>query len=168
MADSGLVFDPITGLVAPDTEVIRAAVAADWVKAFAAPDQPLLDTDATTPAGQLIDSETAIIEDKNAQILYLANMFNPAVADGRWQDALGCDYQLYLELNNIEHTKTKARHPRTNGIRERFHKTVLRAHTSANPDRRQGGVERKSSKPKLKLTTKRRQNGDCQIRYELL
>ncbi|WP_036186942.1 integrase core domain-containing protein, partial [Marinimicrobium agarilyticum] len=25
----------------------------------------------------------------------------------------------------IEHTKTKARHPQTNGICERFHKTVL-------------------------------------------
>jgi len=35
------------------------------------------------------------------------------------------DYQLYLVLNDIEHTKTKARHPQTNGICERFHKTIL-------------------------------------------
>jgi len=35
------------------------------------------------------------------------------------------DYQLYLGINSIEHTKTKARHPQTNGICERFHKTVL-------------------------------------------
>ena len=35
------------------------------------------------------------------------------------------DYQLYLALNAIEHTKTKARHPQTNGICERFHKTIL-------------------------------------------
>ena len=35
------------------------------------------------------------------------------------------DYELYLALNDIEHTKTKARHPQTNGICERFHKTVL-------------------------------------------
>jgi hypothetical protein len=28
-------------------------------------------------------------------------------------------------LNEIEHTKTKARHPQTNGIAERFHKTIL-------------------------------------------
>lgn len=35
------------------------------------------------------------------------------------------DYQLYLALNDIEHTKTKARHPQTNGICERFHKTIL-------------------------------------------
>lgn len=35
------------------------------------------------------------------------------------------DYQLYLGVNGIEHTKTKARHPQTNGICERFHKTIL-------------------------------------------
>ena len=35
------------------------------------------------------------------------------------------DYQLYLAVNDIEHTRTKARHPQTNGICERFHKTVL-------------------------------------------
>ena len=35
------------------------------------------------------------------------------------------DYQLYLALNDIDHTRTKARHPQTNGIVERFHKTIL-------------------------------------------
>ncbi len=35
------------------------------------------------------------------------------------------DYQLYLGVNGIEHTKTKAHHPQTNGICERFHKTIL-------------------------------------------
>lgn len=35
------------------------------------------------------------------------------------------DYELYLGVNGIEHTKTKARHPQTNGICERFHKTIL-------------------------------------------
>jgi transposase InsO family protein len=35
------------------------------------------------------------------------------------------DYELYLGVNDIEHTKTKARHPQTNGICERFHKTIL-------------------------------------------
>jgi hypothetical protein len=33
------------------------------------------------------------------------------------------EYVLYLELENIDHTKTKARHPQTNGICERFNKT---------------------------------------------
>ena len=34
------------------------------------------------------------------------------------------DYQLYLALNDIDHTKTKAYSPQTNGICERFHRTV--------------------------------------------
>lgn len=35
------------------------------------------------------------------------------------------DYELFLALNDIEHSKTKARSPKTNGICERFHKTIL-------------------------------------------
>jgi transposase InsO family protein len=35
------------------------------------------------------------------------------------------DYELYLALNDIEHTKTRAASPQTNGICERFHKTIL-------------------------------------------
>lgn len=33
-------------------------------------------------------------------------------------------YELYLQLNEIEHSKTKAQNPQTNGIAERFHQTV--------------------------------------------
>lgn len=35
------------------------------------------------------------------------------------------DYELYLAINDIDHTKTKAYSPQTNGICERFHKTIL-------------------------------------------
>ena len=35
------------------------------------------------------------------------------------------DYQLYLAINDIDHTKPKAKSPQTNGICERFHKTAL-------------------------------------------
>lgn len=35
------------------------------------------------------------------------------------------DYELYLALNDIDHTKTKAKSPQTNGICERFHRTIL-------------------------------------------
>ena len=34
-------------------------------------------------------------------------------------------YELYLSINDIDHTKTKVKSPQTNGICERFHKTVL-------------------------------------------
>jgi len=34
------------------------------------------------------------------------------------------DYQLYLAVNDIDHTKTKAMPPQTSGICERFHKNI--------------------------------------------
>jgi len=34
------------------------------------------------------------------------------------------EYQLYLSIEDIDHTKTKARSPQTNGICERFHRTI--------------------------------------------
>jgi transposase InsO family protein len=35
------------------------------------------------------------------------------------------EYQLYLSLEDIDHSRTKVRSPQTNGICERFHRTVL-------------------------------------------
>ncbi len=34
------------------------------------------------------------------------------------------EYQLYLAVENINHRRTKARHPQTNGICERFHRAM--------------------------------------------
>ena len=34
------------------------------------------------------------------------------------------EYQLYLAVEDIDHSKTRARRPQTNGICERFHKTM--------------------------------------------
>lgn len=34
------------------------------------------------------------------------------------------EYQLYLAIENIDHTRTKAKSPQTNGICERFHRTI--------------------------------------------
>jgi transposase InsO family protein len=35
------------------------------------------------------------------------------------------EYELYLAVENIDHTRTKVKSPQTNGICERFHKTML-------------------------------------------
>ena len=35
------------------------------------------------------------------------------------------EYQLYLAIEDIDHTRTKTKSPQTNGICERFHRTVL-------------------------------------------
>ena len=31
---------------------------------------------------------------------------------------------MYLDIENIEHTRTKTKSPQTNGICERFHQTI--------------------------------------------
>ena len=35
------------------------------------------------------------------------------------------EYELYLAVENMDHTRTKTKSPQTNGICERFHKTLL-------------------------------------------
>ena len=35
------------------------------------------------------------------------------------------EYQLYLAIEDIDHTRTKVKSPQTNGICERFHRTIL-------------------------------------------
>ena len=35
------------------------------------------------------------------------------------------EYELYLAVEDVDHSRTKTKSPQTNGICERFHKTVL-------------------------------------------
>jgi uncharacterized phage protein gp47/JayE len=95
---STLVFDPAVGLAVPETAELRERIAAQFKAAFFRDNEPELDTDPSSPAGQLVDLLVAEIEAKNAELLRLANMFNPKVADGRWQDALGYIYFLNRKL----------------------------------------------------------------------
>ena len=87
-------FDPATGFYADDTETVRAAVAADWVAAFHKDGQVDLNTDPETPAGQLIDSQTAAVTEKDTELLYLCNQFDPAKNEGIFQDAIAKIYFL--------------------------------------------------------------------------
>ena len=84
-------FDPDTGLSAQDTAAIRAAIVADWENIFDDEDATL-NSDPESPAGQIIDSMAVLITAKDAELLELANQFNPATADGRFQDALAKIY----------------------------------------------------------------------------
>lgn len=87
-------FDPATGFYADDTETVRAAVAADWVAAFHKDGQVDLNTDPETPAGQLIDSQTAAVTEKDTELLYLCDQFDPAKNEGIFQDAIAKIYFL--------------------------------------------------------------------------
>ena len=44
-------------------------------------------------------------------------------ATGNIRTIKSADYALYLEVETIDHTRTKAKSPKTNGICERFNKT---------------------------------------------
>jgi hypothetical protein len=54
---------------------------------------------------------------------HLAWLTQPVVADHRGnRETLG--YALHLNLENIEHTRTKAKSAQTNGVCERFHLAI--------------------------------------------
>ena len=89
-----LAFDPQTGFSADDVAAVRAAVAQAWKQAFKSDNTAELNTEPETPAGQIIDSQTASITQKDSEILYLANMLNPLKATGIFQDALAEIYFL--------------------------------------------------------------------------
>ena len=89
-----LVFDPQTGFSADDVASVRAAVAQAWKQAFKSDNTAELNTEPETPAGQIIDSQTASITQKDSELLYLANMLNPLKATGIFQDALAEIYFL--------------------------------------------------------------------------
>lgn len=71
--------------VLPSESAILTGVQADIDTAFGGGVNPSLQT----PQGQLAQSETAIIGDKNNEIAYIANQVNPSMASGIWQDAIG-------------------------------------------------------------------------------
>lgn len=88
-------FDPATGLTVDDTAVVRADIEAQWKAAFKKDENtPELNTEPETPAGQLIDGMTALVAEKDSEVLQLSNMFNPNTATGVFQDALGKIYFL--------------------------------------------------------------------------
>ena len=89
-----LQFDADTGFSADSVSDVRSQVAAEWKSAFRKDGAPELNTEPETPAGQLVDSQTASIVQKDSEVLYLANMLNPLKATGIFQDALAEIYFL--------------------------------------------------------------------------
>ena len=88
-----LKFDPSTGVSVDDVSTVREEVRQAFINAFKLNGAGELDTDPETPAGQLIDSITAEVTQKDSEVLYLANQFNPLTASGKWQEAIG---QIYF------------------------------------------------------------------------
>lgn len=76
---------------------------------------------AITSADLLNDKVLPFFEEKEVPLLRILTDRGSEYC-GRIQEH---PYQLFLNVNEIEHTKTKAYHPQTNGICERFHRTIL-------------------------------------------
>lgn len=78
------------GIVAPTTQEVYDGL---WglMKSIFGEELTVKDS---TPQGQLVTTLTAIITDKNNQIIQLANQFDPRYANGVYQDALAYIYFL--------------------------------------------------------------------------
>ncbi len=82
-----------TGFIAPSEADIRTGVFADWNAAFGG----ALNPDSSTPQGQVIDAETAMLGGNNDLFVYYASQVDPQFASGRMQDALGRIYFITRE-----------------------------------------------------------------------
>lgn len=92
-------FNPETGLSADDAATVRAEITQSWKDAFnTGANSVELNTEPETPAGQLIDGETALVVAKDNEVLLLASQFNPETATGVFQDALGAIYFLQRRI----------------------------------------------------------------------
>ena len=76
------------GFIAPTAPAVLAGVQADFQGACGTG----LNLALETPQGQLMSAEAAVIQDAQAQFLFLSSMMDPAYAIGRWQDAIGRYY----------------------------------------------------------------------------
>jgi hypothetical protein len=77
------------GITAPDLIDVLTGALTDAQTAYGSD----ASTDLTTPQGQMAMVETAVVGDKNDQLLAFANNVNPDFASGRFQDAIG---QIYF------------------------------------------------------------------------
>lgn len=83
-----LIFNEKTGFSVQEPQEVREEMAQSWINAFKSDDTSDINTAPETPQGQIIDAETLAITQKDAELAFLANMFNPKTARGIWQDAL--------------------------------------------------------------------------------
>jgi len=96
--------------------------------------QTFIDTDSKVGFAKLYDRKTPItaadlLNDRVLPFFEAQAIPLNRVLTDRGTEYCGAperhEYELYLAVENIDHTRTKTRHPQTNGICERFHKTML-------------------------------------------
>jgi transposase InsO family protein len=75
---------------------------------------------AITSADLLNDQVLPFFEDQKIPLLRILTDRGTEFK-GKWEQH---EYEVYLQLEGIEHSKTQVRHPQTNGICERLHRTI--------------------------------------------
>lgn len=75
---------------------------------------------AITAADMLNDRVIPFYEEHGVRLLRILTDRGTEYCGNRDHHA----FQLYLEIEDIDHTRTKTKHPQTNGICERFHQTI--------------------------------------------
>lgn len=97
---SGPSFDPDNGVTLPTTKELREEVENGFQNAFRVRESdPVLNTDPTSPMGQVVDLMVGELEAKNAEIAFLANQLNPRTAQGVFLDALAALYGLERKVS---------------------------------------------------------------------
>lgn len=96
--------------------------------------QTVIDTYTRVAFAKLYDSKHSItaadvLNDKvlpffDDQQIPLLRMLTDRGTEYNGKVEYGHDYELYLTIEGIEHSRTKVRHPQSNGICERFHRTI--------------------------------------------
>ena len=96
--------------------------------------QTVIDTYTRAAFAKLYDSKHSItaadvLNDKvlpffDDQQIPLLRMLTDRGTEYNGKVEYGHDYELYLAIEGIEHSRTKVRHPQSNGICERFHRTI--------------------------------------------
>jgi transposase InsO family protein len=96
--------------------------------------QTFIDTYAKVAFAKLYDRKTALtaadlLNDRVVPFYDAQDVTLTRVLTDRGTEYCGSpehhEYELYLAIEDVDHSRTKAKNPQTNGIVERFHKTVL-------------------------------------------
>lgn len=95
--------------------------------------QTFIDTYTRVATAKLYDRKNALVaaDMLNDKVLPLYQSYDVQllrILTDRGTEYCGArehhEFQLYLSIEDIDHTKTKAKSPQTNGICERFHRTI--------------------------------------------
>lgn len=97
---ASITFNENSGIEIPETSEVREDLAKAFKQAFQInPDDPVLNTDPTSPFGQIIDLITAEIEAKNAELAFICNMNSVPLSTGRFLDGLATLYGLTRKIS---------------------------------------------------------------------